>query len=92
MPHDRTQVDLHGLSREAAQRAAERTLHTARVQGAKTALLITGRGFGNRTQEPVLRRHLEAWLRGPEGRSRGVRSVRVVSKGGALEVELGGPT
>ena len=90
MPPERSQVDLHGMSREAAQRAVERALHAARVRGDAQVLLITGRGYGNKLQQPVLRNHIEAWLRGPEGRARGVRALRVVSRGGALEVDLSG--
>ena len=51
--------------------------------------VITGRGWGNREQKPVLRLKVEAWLRGPDGSSRGVSRVSVVQKGGALDVELG---
>jgi DNA-nicking Smr family endonuclease len=82
-------VDLHGLAPDQALRRLEQALHTARVRGEKQLHVITGRGWGNREQKPVLRMKVEAWLQGPEGRSRGVSRVSVVQKGGALDVELG---
>lgn len=85
-PH---QVDLHGLRPEAALSRLGQGLHAARVRGADEALVITGRGWGNRDREPVLRARVEAWLRGPEGRRAGVRHVERRAKGGALLVRLG---
>ena len=82
-------VDLHGLRPDDAQRTLERALHAARVRGVRELLVVTGRGWGNERREPVLRKRLEAWLRGPDGRARGVHSVRVAAKGGALRVGLG---
>ena len=51
-------------------------------------LVITGRGFGNLAQEPILRPLVEAWLRGAEGQRAGVASFRLASRGGALLVRL----
>ena len=82
-------MDLHGLRPEEALRRLSQALHAARVGRASRLLVITGRGWGNLRQEPVLRPRVEAWLEGPEGRRQGVRAFRVVAKGGALEVELG---
>jgi DNA-nicking Smr family endonuclease len=82
-------VDLHGLHPDAALRRLAQALHTARVQGAKQLLVITGRGLGNRAQVPVLRGRVEAWLRGPHGRALGVRGLDRARSGGALEVHLG---
>ncbi|MFT5288694.1 MAG: DNA-nicking Smr family endonuclease [Planctomycetota bacterium] len=82
-------VDLHGLRPEDAQRRLERELHSARVRGHSTLLVITGRGLGNERLEPVLRQRISVWLRGPEGRARGVKDVVVEAKGGALRVRLG---
>lgn len=81
-------VDLHNLRPEQALRELERALHTSRVRGDERLTVITGRGFGNRSQEPILRRQVEAWL-GSDGRRYGVRSFEPVSRGGALEVRLG---
>ena len=84
-------VDLHGKSPDQALRALSQALHGARVRGARELRVITGRGWGNRAQEPILRKRVEAWLAGPEGRQAGVQGVRVVSKGGALDLTLGPP-
>jgi len=65
------EIDLHGLRPEQAQRRLEQELHSGRVQGAFEVLVITGRGWGNQTHEPILRKRMEAWLRGPQGRERG---------------------
>jgi len=81
-------VDLHGLYPDQALRRLAQALHTARVRGDDELLVITGRGMGNERGEPVLRRRVEAWLRGAPGRERGVVDVRVTSKGGALQVRL----
>ncbi|MCA8979818.1 MAG: Smr/MutS family protein [Planctomycetes bacterium] len=81
-------VDLHGLRPEAALRRLSQALHTARVRGASELLVITGRGLGNRTQQPVLRDKVERWLRGPDGRSLGVRAVERDKRGGALLARL----
>ena len=85
---DLPSVDLHGLYPEQALRRLAQELHAARVAGHRTLLVITGRGWGNLRQEPILRPRVEEWLRGPEGRRLGVCGFRVVAKGGALEVEL----
>jgi len=83
------EVDLHGLPPEQALRRLAQELHAARVRGARSVLVITGRGWGNLAQKPILRGIVEAWLRGPEAQRLGVRSSRVVAKGGALDVALG---
>jgi DNA-nicking Smr family endonuclease len=85
------QVDLHGFSRPEALRRLAQELHACRVRGARRLTVITGRGFGNRAQEPVLRDHLEAWLRGPEARGLGVKGFDRTSRGGALEIALEPP-
>jgi DNA-nicking Smr family endonuclease len=87
-PNSLLEVDLHRLTRAEAERRLARELHAARVRGVRRLLVITGRGWGNRTQEPVLRDHIEGWLAGPEGARNGVRSVRRVRRDGALEVTL----
>jgi DNA-nicking Smr family endonuclease len=81
-------VDLHGKDPESALRALAQALHAARVRRAPSLRVITGRGWGNTAQEPVLRRRIEAWLKGPDGARLGVRGVRVVAKGGALDLSL----
>lgn len=82
------EVDLHDLRPEDALRKARRELHAARVRRLPAVLLITGAGHGNPKREPVLRRMVEAWLAGPEGRLLGVVGHEVRSRGGALLVRL----
>lgn len=89
---DGPSIDLHGLRPEAAERRLGQELHAARVRGTREILVITGRGFGNRAQEPILRRRLEAWLRGQHGKRLGVAAVTVESRGGALRVRLANAT
>ncbi|MEM7518615.1 MAG: Smr/MutS family protein, partial [Planctomycetota bacterium] len=74
---------------EAAFRRLGQELHAARVAGAKSVRIVTGRGWGNGQQEPILRRKVEAWLAGPEGSRFRIRDVRQHSGGGALDVTLG---
>jgi len=83
------QIDLHGMRPEAALGRLGQGLHAARVRGDCEVLVVTGRGWGNRDQQPVLRERVEAWLRGPDGRRAGVRSFQQRAKGGALLVQLG---
>jgi DNA-nicking Smr family endonuclease len=85
-------VDLHGLPPHQALHRLAQALHAARVRGAAGVLVITGRGWGNREQQPILRGKVEDWLRGPDGRRLGVQGFEVAHKGGALEVRLGGPS
>jgi DNA-nicking Smr family endonuclease len=51
-------------------------------------LVITGRGWGNRQQRPVLRPLVEDWLRGPDARRLGVAGFEPTHQGGALVVHL----
>lgn len=89
MHDDPPSVDLHGLSPDGALRRLAQALHAARVRGARQLLVITGRGLGNRTQQPVLRGKVESWLRGPDGKALGVRGLDRAKGGGALLVHLG---
>jgi hypothetical protein len=50
---------------------------------------VTGRGFGNRRQEPLLRTAVEAWLRGPEAKRLAVSGFQRVHRDGALEIRIG---
>jgi len=87
-PSPAHQVDLHGLAPEGALRRLEQELHAARVRGVAELLVITGRGWGNREQKPLLRNQVETWLKGPRGRGFGVQRIEIVNKGGALRVFL----
>lgn len=81
-------IDLHGRRPSEALRFLAQELHAARVQGAREALVITGRGIGNRSGVPVLRGHVERWLAGPEAARLGVRGAERDAHGGALQVHL----
>ena len=88
-PEDRAAaVDLHGLAPAFALRRLAQELHACRVRRAPELLVITGRGFGNLAQQPILRGHVETWLRGPEGQRAGARSFTLEARGGALRVRL----
>ena len=82
---------MHGLPPDRALRRLGAELRTCRMRGDAALLVITGRGFGNRLQQPVLRTRIEAWLDGPEARNLGARSWTRASRGGALEVRLARP-
>jgi len=81
-------IDLHGLRPDAALARLEQGLHTARAQGWRQVRVITGRGMSNRTQTPVLREKVEAWLRGAAGKRSGVQGFQRADKGGSLLVQL----
>ena len=81
-------IDLHRMPGDQATRALARELHAARVRGEVKVLAITGRGFGNRLQEPILRGKVEAWLASEEGKRLGVLGFRRVHRDGALEIDL----
>jgi len=85
---DPFEIDLHGLRPEAAMSRLRQGLHAARSSGATEALVITGRGMGNRKQTPVLRSKVEAWLKSPAARPFGTLSFRRVARGGALLIPL----
>jgi DNA-nicking Smr family endonuclease len=81
-------IDLHRMPAVEATRALARELHAARVRGAVKVVAITGRGFGNRLQEPILRTKVEAWLASDAAKLLGVRGFRRVHRDGALEIAL----
>jgi DNA-nicking Smr family endonuclease len=70
-------LDLHGMTQVQAHAALLRFLRRAQADGAKTVLVVTGKGFGARSRvgthdadrEPgVLRRQVPMWLALPEFR------------------------
>jgi len=81
-------IDLHGLRSDEALHKVELAVHRARVRGATALHVITGRGWGNRDREPVLRTKIEEWTRGRDAKARGVRSFERVDRDGALLLRL----
>lgn len=78
-------LDLHGMTGDDARRRADAWLRARRAEGARTVVVITGRG--NRSPGPPVVRgeveHLLEILRGSV-----VESFHTVSGGGAFQVEL----
>lgn len=55
-------LDLHGLKKDEAKRAAEEFLRGARLAGKRCVLLVHGRGLHSKDQVPVLKDALRGWL------------------------------
>jgi DNA-nicking Smr family endonuclease len=81
-------VDLHGLRPEDAIRRVAQGIHACRVRRRNQLKIITGRGWGNLRQQPILRPKVEQWLAGPEGKRQGVLRFEVADDGGSLVVDL----
>ena len=81
-------IDLHGHTPSSALRHLGQELHAARVRGESEALVITGRGVGNRAGKPVLRGHVERWLLGEGGKRHGVAGFQRSRDGGSLQVRF----
>lgn len=82
------EVDLHGCTVAQAERRLLQDLTRCRAAGLSPVLVITGRGFGSKGGNGVLRPAMTRWLEGPEGQRVGVFGVREVNDGGALEVQV----
>lgn len=64
------EIDLHGLTRDAAAAALERAVKQARAAGQRCLLVIHGRGLNSGDDGPVLKRTvIDALAAGPLGRS-----------------------
>ena len=61
-------IDLHGRTQHEAHAALLRFLHRAQGNGAKTVLVITGKGGGRDSERGVLKRQVPMWLALPEFR------------------------
>lgn len=57
-------LDLHGLRQDEAQRALTSFLRRAQADGAKVAIVVTGKGL-TREEGGVLRRAVPLWLQAP---------------------------
>jgi DNA-nicking Smr family endonuclease len=85
-------IDLHGRTQNDAHEALAQFLKRAQANGAKTVLVITGKGSGDGTRERgVLKRQVPLWLNLPEFRAFvvGIEDAHVSHGGsGALYVRL----
>ena len=66
-------IDLHGMTQTEAHHALARFLRRAQSDGARTVLVVTGKGAGRNardasTERGVLRRQVPLWLALPEFR------------------------
>ena len=66
-------IDLHGMTQSEAHAALLHFLHRAQADGARTALVVTGKGSGGRAgagerERGVLKRQVPLWLALPEFR------------------------
>ncbi len=62
-------IDLHGRTQDEAHVVLLRFLHRAQANGAKTVLVITGKGGRSDTGRGVLKRQVPMWLALPEFRA-----------------------
>jgi DNA-nicking Smr family endonuclease len=76
------------LRPDDALRRVEREIHTCRVRRLDRLKIITGRGWGNLKQQPILRPKVERWLSGPVARRLGVLDFEVADDGGSLVVRI----
>ncbi len=84
------QIDLHGCNVDQAITRTRFAVQTCRHLRYELLLAITGRGRGNPRQEAVLAPAVLEWARTDEARALGVQGARLVSKGGAVELEISG--
>ena len=61
-------LDLHGHTQSEAHAMLLRFLHRAQAKGAKTVLVITGKGGNRGSERGVLKRQVPMWLALPEFR------------------------
>jgi DNA-nicking Smr family endonuclease len=62
-------IDLHGRTQSEAHAALLHFLHRAQTNGAKTVLVITGKGRSPASERGVLKRQVPMWLALPEFRA-----------------------
>lgn len=56
------ELDLHGMRRDDARNALDAFLRRANQRGQRCVVVIHGRGFGSKGQEPVLKSMVHSWL------------------------------
>jgi DNA-nicking Smr family endonuclease len=56
------ELDLHGLRRDAARDAIGDFLRKSAMRNHRCVCVIHGRGFGSKSQEPVLKSMVHSWL------------------------------
>ena len=71
-PPVKARLDLHGRLRDEAVHGVERFVAAARARGARTALVIHGRGHNSEAGGPVLRPAIWQWLQSPAASRAGV--------------------
>ncbi len=61
--HLEAELDLHGLTLEAARVTLAEFIEHCQLQQIRCVRLIHGKGWSSRQQKPVLKSHLNQWLR-----------------------------
>lgn len=56
------ELDLHGMRRDQARDAIGDFLRKSNMRGHRCVCVIHGRGFGSKSQEPVLKSMVHSWL------------------------------
>jgi DNA-nicking Smr family endonuclease len=56
------EIDLHGMTRDAARTALATFLHEAHLRGARCVRVVHGKGIGSPGRVPVLKSKVRAWL------------------------------
>jgi DNA-nicking Smr family endonuclease len=57
------ELDLHGLNRDKARAAVVSFVAECRVRDHRCVRIIHGKGLGSPNSGPVIKRHLDGWLR-----------------------------
>ena len=61
--HLEAELDLHGLTLDAARMTLADFIQQCQIQQIRCVRLIHGKGWTSREQKPVLKSHLNQWLR-----------------------------
>ncbi len=57
------ETDLHGLSAEAAKQQLLRVIHNSILAGHRCIHVIHGKGYRSNESHPILKNHINRWLR-----------------------------